>query len=76
MSAKIWLAARKPKACAKCKSRNWDTMVVVAEAATTISKIDTINHVIEYSVESAKLAHNPKTCRVYRCGMCAAIKGA
>ena len=59
MSAKIWLAARKPKACAKCKSRNWDTMVVVAEAATTISKIDTINHVIEYSVESAKLAHNP-----------------
>jgi hypothetical protein len=31
-------------------------MVVVAEAATTISKIDTINHVIEYSVESAKLA--------------------
>jgi hypothetical protein len=55
-----WLTDKVPSHCAKCKSRRWNQGPVKESRSA--------KHLLDYH------AHDSKTCRIYKCGMCAAIK--
>ena len=77
-----WKTTGLPIRCAKCKSRKWnggkfgvEFMRVPVKTETTfhigdvVEGIPGISGVIDRVVSSD---HDSKTCRVYRCGQCAA----
>jgi len=63
-----WLTAKVPSHCAKCKSRKWNiAMPDHLDSMKALAKVHAAR-------ANMLLGHNPKTCRIYKCGMCAASK--
>lgn len=74
-----WIPDGSPTHCAssKCKSRRWNSSAPAGskhpapikqhpQAVTLVDKIQPL--------PSSHSDHDPKNCRVYRCGMCAIAK--
>ena len=84
----VWLADSKPRRCSKCKSSTWDAGVLdeLREAVRAIQEKPAVAPVVTpVSVTrpsvtlpvanySRSYAHNPRECKVYRCGLCASAK--
>jgi hypothetical protein len=84
-----WLVvgASTPTHCAKCKSRRWNDSDVLALAKSLLppgalipcddprspKREDVLQEVVRRAPR-VRPQHDPKTCRVYRCGLCAASK--
>src|ERR1700677_421763 len=60
----------------KCRSRLWNSASkpTDVEIAYDVSRRKNIAKlpIAEQAIRSTRREHNPKTCRVYRCGLCAA----
>jgi hypothetical protein len=76
----VWLAD-KPKRCSKCKSMRWN-MTLIEQAiqaappdAVSVSIYKGSTKIVEQAIQSSRKEHDTKTCRVYRCGLCASAKG-
>ena len=74
-----WLivGASTPTHCAKCKSRKWNAGAPV-ESQKRISRptfqdpdvgVAGLARLLE-----KRASHDPKSCRIYKCGMCATLK--
>lgn len=75
----MWLGGEdgvKPSRCARCKSRVWDRGGVVeverqparAKVSAAIARL--VAEATPTAVSSGRLDHDPRTCRVYKCGAC------
>ena len=58
----------------KCRSRKWDSQHV--EPMGDLNKLQPKRRVEVQALINTNLrsAHDPKTCRIYKCGMCALAK--
>lgn len=72
-----WIAGELvPTHCAssKCRSRKWDNTPSEPTIDVPITFKSPINLIIPPDVRlRVRPDHDPKTCRVYKCGLCAAI---
>jgi hypothetical protein len=80
----IWIASDLvPTHCAssKCRSRQWNQRVdsmreAQVEARSRIASGEDVIAVADKFLKAFdRFDHDPKTCRIYKCGMCAAAKG-
>ena len=80
----VWLSAdgREPLRCAKCKRPGWNgrKMIHVSEVAEVPRAL--VEAMAKQPVRESPVGfvasvrkHDPKTCTVYKCGMCAVAKG-
>jgi hypothetical protein len=74
-----WMKGKEvPKQCAssKCRSRQWNAGGQRATTARAVERETVRERVEPVKVEAperpaARSDHDPATCRIYRCGMCA-----
>ena len=78
----VWLAVGEaaPVQCARCRRRGWHERENVPAKASgpkperiTAAITTVIDSPEQVSQLSARPGHDPKTCRVYRCGACAGL---